>query len=78
MPKDVAQGFIPDLLALMPLSAREVLIAGSGDLAKAYRRRNPNARLTGVGPVAGAGFRPFRDRRSRHCGQGAAGGGAGL
>lgn len=59
MPKDAARGFIPELLALMPLSAREVLIAGSGDLAEAYRRRNPTARLTGVGPVADPVFDRF-------------------
>ncbi|MBA4489725.1 hypothetical protein [Paracoccus sp. S1E-3] len=59
MPGDTARGFIPELLALMPLSAREVLIAGSGDLAEAYRRRNPAARLTGVGPVEIPGFDRF-------------------
>ena len=59
MPKDAVGGFIPELLALMPLSAREVLIAGGGDLAEAYRRRNPAARLTGVGPVELTGFDRF-------------------
>ena len=59
MPRDAARGFIPELLALMPLSAREVLIAGSGELAEAYRRRNPAARLTGAGPVEVAGFDRF-------------------
>ena len=59
MPKDAVGGFIRELLALMPLSAREVLIAGKGDLAEAYRRRNPAARLTGVGPVELTGFDRF-------------------
>lgn len=59
MPKDAARGFIPELLALMPLSAREVLMAGGSALAEAYHRRNPAARLTGFGPVEIAGFDRF-------------------
>lgn len=50
MLQGAARGFIPELLTLMPLSAREVLIGGSADLAAAYRLRNPVARLTGFGP----------------------------
>ncbi|MDO5620214.1 MAG: methyltransferase domain-containing protein [Paracoccus sp. (in: a-proteobacteria)] len=48
----------PDLLALLPLTARRVLEIGCGDgaLARAYRLRNPAAHLTGVeaapGPAA--------------------------
>ncbi|NHF72229.1 methyltransferase domain-containing protein [Paracoccus xiamenensis] len=59
MRSDAARGFIPELLALMPLSAREVLICGSAELAEAYRSRNPAARLTGFGPVEMDGFDRF-------------------
>ncbi|MFD1882076.1 methyltransferase domain-containing protein [Paracoccus pacificus] len=43
-------GFNPDLLALMPLSARRVLEigCGSGVLARVWRQRNPAAHYTAV------------------------------
>ncbi|WBU59098.1 glycosyltransferase [Paracoccus albus] len=43
------QDYIPELLALMPLSARDVLICNGGSLARAYRRRNPLVHLTALG-----------------------------
>lgn len=48
------QDFIPELLALMPLSARDVLICDGGGLARAYRAINPVARITGIGDVDAA------------------------
>lgn len=43
--------FIPELLALLPLSARDVLICDGPGLARAYRARNPTAQITGIGAV---------------------------
>ena len=43
------QTYIPELLALMPISARDVLICNGGSLARAYRSRNPLAHLTARG-----------------------------
>lgn len=45
------QDFIPELLALMPLSVTDVLICDSPGLARAYRPRNPLAQITGIGAV---------------------------
>lgn len=56
----------PDLLALMPLSARRVLEigCGAGALARAWRARNPAAHLTGIEahPEAAAAARTAFDR----------------
>lgn len=41
--------FIPELLELMPLSARDVLICDGPALARAYRLLNPTARITAIG-----------------------------
>ncbi|MFD1796170.1 methyltransferase domain-containing protein [Paracoccus aurantiacus] len=43
------QDYLAALVALMPLSAREILICGEAALAQDYRARNPAARLTGFG-----------------------------
>lgn len=49
--KPEAQDFIPELLALMPLSVSDVLICDGPGLSRAYRARNPTARITGMGAV---------------------------
>ncbi|MFV0301722.1 MAG: methyltransferase domain-containing protein [Paracoccus sp. (in: a-proteobacteria)] len=41
--------FIPELLALMPISVRDVLICDGPALARAYRAKNPTARITAIG-----------------------------
>lgn len=46
-----APGHIPELLALMPLSARNVLICDGPGLSRAYRAANPTAKITGIGKV---------------------------